>query len=205
MVRSMMCQAELPLYFWGHALLTAAYTLNVVPSKSVEKTPYELWTGKVPDLSFIKIWGCEAYVKRLMTTKLEPQADKCFFIGYPKETKGYYFWHKSTNIILVERGAVFLEKEFLKRIKSGGSSVILEEVQETLQDFDHVMNDIEKDQSSPTMIPEASGSMSKPVSQYVEENVHTSPHSVQSNVEPISQRLCKMFKQMRMNKKNHKN
>ena len=87
MVRSMMCQTELPLYFWGHALLTAAYTLNVVRSKSVEKTPYELWTGKIPDLSFLKIWGCGAYVKRLMTTKLEPQADKCFFIGYPKETK----------------------------------------------------------------------------------------------------------------------
>ena len=87
MVRSMMCQAELPLYFWGYALQTAAYTLNIVPSKSVEKTPYELWLGKTPNLSFLKIWGCEAYVKRLMSTKLEPKADKCFFIGYPKETK----------------------------------------------------------------------------------------------------------------------
>ena len=145
MVRSMMCQTDLPLYFWGHALLTATHTLNVVPSKSVEKTPYELWTGKTPDLSYLKVWGCEAYVKRLMSTKLEPQADKCFFIGYPKETKGYYFWHKSTNRILVERGATFLEKEFLQRIKSNGSGAKIEETQETLQDLNQVMDSIHTD------------------------------------------------------------
>ena len=73
MVRSMMCQTDLPLYFWGYALQTAAYTLNNVPSKSVEKTPYELWTGKVPDLNFLKIWGCEAYVRKLMADKLDSE------------------------------------------------------------------------------------------------------------------------------------
>ncbi|KAI5407518.1 hypothetical protein KIW84_053684 [Lathyrus oleraceus] len=44
MVRSMMSHADLPNSFWGHALLTAAYTLNRVPSKKVEKTPYEIWS-----------------------------------------------------------------------------------------------------------------------------------------------------------------
>jgi hypothetical protein len=66
MVRSMMRQADLPLSFWGYALETAAFTMNRVPSKSVEKTPYEIWTGKRPELSFLKVWGCKAYVKRLM-------------------------------------------------------------------------------------------------------------------------------------------
>ena len=42
MVRSMMCQSDLPLSFWGYALETAAFTLNRVPSKSVDKTPYEI-------------------------------------------------------------------------------------------------------------------------------------------------------------------
>jgi transposase InsO family protein len=45
MVRSMMSQSNLPLSFWGYALETAAFTLNRVPSKSVVKTPYEMWTG----------------------------------------------------------------------------------------------------------------------------------------------------------------
>ena len=50
-------QANLPLSFWGYALETAAFTLNRVPNKSVEKTPYEIWTGKRPGLSFLKVWG----------------------------------------------------------------------------------------------------------------------------------------------------
>ena len=55
MVRSMMSQSDLPLAFWGYALETAAFTLNRVPSKSVDKTPYEIWTGKSHSLSFLKI------------------------------------------------------------------------------------------------------------------------------------------------------
>ena len=42
MVRSMMAQVMLPIFFWGDALMTAAYILNKVPSKSVPSTPYEL-------------------------------------------------------------------------------------------------------------------------------------------------------------------
>ncbi|KAK9044560.1 hypothetical protein V6N11_058458 [Hibiscus sabdariffa] len=48
MVRSMMCHSDLPISFWGHALETAAFTLNRVPSKSVQRTPHEMWTGKRP-------------------------------------------------------------------------------------------------------------------------------------------------------------
>ena len=49
MVRPMMGQANLPISFWGDALLTATYILNYVPSKSVPTTPYELWTGAKPN------------------------------------------------------------------------------------------------------------------------------------------------------------
>ena len=96
--------------------------------------------GKPPNITYLRIWGCEAYVKRMMSTKLQPKADKCFFIGYPKETKAYSFWHKLTNTVVVKRGATFLEREFLERIKSNDSRVILEEIQEDLQS-DHVCSD----------------------------------------------------------------
>jgi hypothetical protein len=55
MVRSMMSQNDLPLSFWGYALKTATFTLNRVPTKSVERTPYEIWTRKHPGLSFLKV------------------------------------------------------------------------------------------------------------------------------------------------------
>ena len=45
MMRSMFSYSSLPSSFWGYALQTAMYILNVVPSKSVPKTPLELWNG----------------------------------------------------------------------------------------------------------------------------------------------------------------
>ena len=89
MVRSMMSLTDLPLLFWGYALETAVFTLNGAPSKSAETTPYELWFGKKPNLSFLKASGCDAYVKKLQPDKLEPKSDKCIFVGYLKETIGY--------------------------------------------------------------------------------------------------------------------
>ena len=54
MVRSMMSQTDLPPSFRSHALETAAFTLNRVPSKTVEKTTYEIWIGKKPVCHFLK-------------------------------------------------------------------------------------------------------------------------------------------------------
>ena len=65
-VQSMMSLTGLPLSFWGYALKTAAFTLNRAPSKSVETTPYELWFGKKPKLSFLKAWSCDAYMKKVI-------------------------------------------------------------------------------------------------------------------------------------------
>ena len=80
MVWSMMGFAGLPISFWGYALESACYILNRVPSKSVAKTPYEIWTGRKPVLTHLRVWGCPAYVKRLLIDKLRPRADKCHFI-----------------------------------------------------------------------------------------------------------------------------
>jgi hypothetical protein len=115
----MMSLTDLPLSFWGYALETAAFTLNRAPSKSVETTPYELWFGKKPKLSFLKVWGCDAYVKRLQPDKLKPKADKCVFIGYPKKTVGYTFYHRSEGKVFVAKIGSFLEKEFLSKEVSG--------------------------------------------------------------------------------------
>ena len=110
MVRSMMSQSDLPLSFWGYALETTTFTLNRVPSKSVEKTPYEIWTRKSPNLSFLKIWGCETYVKHFMSDMLTPKYHKCIFMGYLRETLGYYFYNPGEDKVFVTRNGVFLEK-----------------------------------------------------------------------------------------------
>ena len=77
--------------------------LNRAPSKSVEMAPYELWFGKKPKLLFLKIWGCDAYVKKFHPDKLEPKSEKCVFIEYPKETVGYTFYHRSEGKIFIAK------------------------------------------------------------------------------------------------------
>ncbi|GJX91422.1 retrotransposon protein, putative, ty1-copia subclass [Tanacetum coccineum] len=60
----------LSLSFWDYALESATRILNMVPTKKVDRTPYELWYGKVLNLSYLKVWGCEALVKRDTLDKL---------------------------------------------------------------------------------------------------------------------------------------
>ena len=119
MVRSMMSVTDLPLLFWGYALETAAFTLNRAPSISVEMTLYELWFGKKPKLSFLKVWGCDAYVKKFQHDKLEPKSEKCVYIGYPKVTVGYTFYHRSAGKTFIAKNGFFLEKEVLSKEVSG--------------------------------------------------------------------------------------
>ncbi|GKA98886.1 retrotransposon protein, putative, ty1-copia subclass [Tanacetum coccineum] len=118
--------------FWDYALESAASILNMVPTKKVEKTPYEIWHGQAPKLSYLKVWGCEALVKRDTLTKpdkLEPRALKCIFVGYPKEMMGYSFYYPPENKIFVARNAEFFENKVIDH-EASGSLEDLEIIQE---------------------------------------------------------------------------
>ncbi|GJX90352.1 retrotransposon protein, putative, ty1-copia subclass [Tanacetum coccineum] len=93
MVRSMMILTTLPLSFWDYALEFATRILNMVPTK--------------------KVWGCKALVKRDTPEKHQQRSVKCIFIGYPKETMGYYFYIPPENKIVVARYAEFFEKNLI--------------------------------------------------------------------------------------------
>ena len=66
-------------------------------------------------------------MKKLQPRKLEPKSGKCVFIGYPKETIGYTFYHRSEGKIFGAKNGSFLEKEFLSKEVSG-RKVELDEV-----------------------------------------------------------------------------
>ncbi|GKD72008.1 retrotransposon protein, putative, ty1-copia subclass, partial [Tanacetum coccineum] len=55
MVRSMMSQTTLPKSFWDYAFESAARILNMVQTKKVDKTPYKVWHGQTPKLSYLKV------------------------------------------------------------------------------------------------------------------------------------------------------
>ncbi|KAL0281726.1 UNVERIFIED_CONTAM: Retrovirus-related Pol polyprotein from transposon TNT 1-94 [Sesamum radiatum] len=86
--------------------------LNISPSKSIPQTPYEIWHGKPASYKHLRVWGSPAYVKRLVGDKLDSRSSLCRFVGYPKETAGYYFYDPIEQKVFISRNAVFLEKGF---------------------------------------------------------------------------------------------
>jgi hypothetical protein len=112
MVRSMLSYSTLSVELWMEALKTAAHILNRVPSKSVPKTPYELWFGKKPSLNYLRVWGYPAEAKLFnpQQKKLDNKTVSCYFIGYLDKSKGYRFYCPDRLTKFVEtRKAVFLE------------------------------------------------------------------------------------------------
>ena len=109
-------------------LESACYLLNRILSKSIVKISYKIWIGRKPILSYLRVSRCPTYVKWLVIDKLGPRSDKCTFIGYPKETKGYYFYHADEQKVFVSLRATFLEKKFLGE-GTVASKVELDEVQ----------------------------------------------------------------------------
>ncbi|MCO5580162.1 hypothetical protein L7F22_034029 [Adiantum nelumboides] len=82
------------------AASTAVYTMNMTPTAVVhDVTPKETFTGRKPDVSHFKVFGCIAYmhVPDELRTKLDLKAEKCVFIGYSIEQKGYKCYNPVTR------------------------------------------------------------------------------------------------------------
>ena len=120
----MVCFSKLPISLSGYVLETPTRVLNVLPSKSVASATYEIWKGKKPNFSYFRVWGCPGHVKKHNTNKLEYRIELCRFLGYPRETIGYYFYCLEEQSIFVAKRTLFLEDEYLIR-RDSGSKVVL--------------------------------------------------------------------------------
>eukprot|EP00253_Pinus_taeda_P033974 PITA_33974 len=80
--------ARLGKEFWAEVVDTACYLVYRSPSSALEdKTPQEVWTGKKPSLSHVRVFGCDAYVHvpKEKRTKLDSKSEKCIFIREVKD------------------------------------------------------------------------------------------------------------------------
>jgi hypothetical protein len=97
----------------------ACYLVNKSPSSALDdKTPQEVWIGKKPSLTHLKVFGCEAYVHvpKENRSKIDKKAEKCIFIGYKEGLKGYKLWNLETKKVLYSRDVVFREtKDVVKQ------------------------------------------------------------------------------------------
>nr|KAJ0203629.1 hypothetical protein LSAT_V11C500229240 [Lactuca sativa] len=119
-VNSMLLYSGLSEGFWGEEMLTACYILNRTPNKRSKNTPYELWCKKVPNLSYLKVWGCRAVV-RLTEPKRKRLGERgiyCIFIRYVEHSKAYRFYvlesndSVSVNTVIESIDAIFDEERF---------------------------------------------------------------------------------------------
>ncbi|GJS15622.1 ribonuclease H-like domain-containing protein [Tanacetum coccineum] len=80
--RTMLADSFLPNTFWAEAVSTACYVLNrVLVTKPHNKTPYELLTGKIPIISYIRPFGCHVTILNTIDPlgKLLGKSDEGFF------------------------------------------------------------------------------------------------------------------------------
>ncbi|XP_052626898.1 uncharacterized protein LOC128133479 [Lactuca sativa] len=131
--RSLMFQSGLPLKFWGEAILTAVFLINRTPTSVLNgSSPYELVYKTAPVFDKLRVFGCLCFATKLNNSdKFSERADKCIFLGYAFDKKGYKVLSLDTNLIFVSRDIKFYESVFPFKLKHSSltnkSNVVLDD------------------------------------------------------------------------------
>jgi len=117
---SMRHSGKLEPQFWTAAIRTAVYIINRRPHSALthRMTPFEAWNSQEPEICHLRTFGCDAYVHlpNQLHRKLQPRGRRVTFIGYPSDHKGYQFWDRDEQRIIVTRltDATFDENSFTR-------------------------------------------------------------------------------------------
>jgi hypothetical protein len=114
--RTILKYAGMPNRYWAEAALYAVYVKNRIPDKT-DISPYEYWTQRTPDLSYMRTFGCKAYVFRPSEArqKLDDKARTCIFLGYaPTTDRQYRLLDITTKRIITASDVVFDENTLYK-------------------------------------------------------------------------------------------
>ncbi|GJY16215.1 ribonuclease H-like domain-containing protein [Tanacetum coccineum] len=110
--RTMLADSFLPNTFWAEAVSTACYVLNrVLVTKPHNKTPYELLTGKIPIISYIRPFGCHVTILNTIDHlgKFAGKSDEGFLVGYSLQSKAFRVYNLETKRVEKNLHINFLE------------------------------------------------------------------------------------------------
>jgi len=112
-VRCMLIDSGLSEQFWAEAMLTAAYLLNRVPCRKQSKSPEELWSNRKPNLKYLRVFGCKAFVHipKQKRSKLDVKSQECIMLGYSEESKAYKLFDPINKKTITSRDVIFIEDE----------------------------------------------------------------------------------------------
>ena len=93
-IQTLLADAKLPPSFWGDAALTYQYIRNRVPTSTLPgygTTPHEVMNGAKPDLSHLRVWGCQCFpaIPPELRTKGGPRRYEAIFVGYEENRVGW--------------------------------------------------------------------------------------------------------------------
>nr|GFD15783.1 retrovirus-related Pol polyprotein from transposon TNT 1-94 [Tanacetum cinerariifolium] len=100
---TMLIYAQALLFLWVEVVATACYTQNrSIIRLRHGKTLYELLHDKLPDLSFLYVFGALCYPANDSENlgKLQPKADIGIFIGYAPTKKAFRIYNRRTRRIV---------------------------------------------------------------------------------------------------------
>ncbi|KAH9744000.1 hypothetical protein KPL70_003507 [Citrus sinensis] len=86
----------------AEAVNTACYVLNQVLIKhNLNKTPYELWKDRKPNIGYFKVFGCKCFVLNTKDNlgQFDPKSDVGIFLGYSNSSKAYRVYNKRTLVL----------------------------------------------------------------------------------------------------------
>ncbi|CAI7874167.1 unnamed protein product [Closterium sp. NIES-53] len=123
LVRTMLLQMGVQHHWWHLALRQAVWVHNFLERSTLQPgtTPYQLLTGKKPDLSLAQVWGCMAHFlvpEQQRGGKLKPKARWGLHLGVPEESKGWELLDIADNRVVTTSDVVFYENMSLEVWKS---------------------------------------------------------------------------------------
>lgn len=108
--RSMLSAAKLPKELWCEAFNTAVYTLNrTTTSSSRDKTPFERWTNRKPNIAHFQVWGSpvQVLVKPRNVPKWEPKTVQGYMVGYTHKSNTYRCYLPDDNKVKTTCDIIF--------------------------------------------------------------------------------------------------
>jgi transposase InsO family protein len=118
--RAMLAHSGLSKGFWAEAMHVATHIHNRSPRKALLwKTPHELFFGRIPDVSYFRVFGCRAWVHTPpdQRKKWDAKAIPMILVGYESGSKAYRLWNPATRSITVSASVRFDESDFPNRPK----------------------------------------------------------------------------------------
>ena len=113
---AMLADSRLPKRYWGEAILTANYLRNISPYAPLQgKTPYQAWTGEMPQLHYLRVFGCRVYVRanKPSLKKLDTRSQPCTFVGYQEGGRTYRVLTEAGALkVVAPSDCVFTEHHF---------------------------------------------------------------------------------------------